>query len=150
MMTTDDTDSRAEDRREKVTVRQNGAFEHQERTVENIVAERQLVTDRLISFIYLVFTILESLIGLRVLLKMFPANPANLFAHFTYQLTDLFLWPFSGLVINPATDGRVLEITSLIGMLVLGLVGWGFVQVVRLVLFQTRTRTTIIYDKKRQ
>ena len=149
-MTTDDFDSVAEDRREKVIIQQNGSFEHQERTVENIVSERKLLSDRLTRFIYLVFNVLESLIGLRVLLKMFAANPSNLFAHFTYQLTDLFLWPFSGLVFNPAIDGMVLEITSLIGMLVFGLMGWCFVHFVRLVLFQTRTRTIVIYDKKRQ
>ena len=101
------------------------------------------------NLIYLAFGALESLIGLRIILKLLAANPANPFAYFIYQLTDLFLKPFAGLVSNPASGGMVLELTSMIGILAYGLMGLGVMQLVRLVLFQTRSRTVAIYDKKR-
>lgn len=148
-MTTNSIDIGPEDRREKVVLQQKGSFEHKEHIVEDKGFERQLMTARLTRFIYLAFGALESLIGLRVILKLLAANPANPFAYFIYQLTDLFLKPFAGLVSNPAIDGMVLELTSMIGMLVYGLVGLGVIQLVRLVLFRTRARTVAIYDKER-
>jgi len=148
-MTTNNIDIGSEDRREKVVLQQEGSFEHKEHVIEDKGFERQLVTIRLTHFIYLAFGVLESLIGLRVVLKFLAANPANPFAYFIYQLTDLFLKPFTGLVSNPASGGMVLELTSMIGMLVYGLVGLGFIQLVHLALFQTRSRTIAIYDKKR-
>jgi YggT family protein len=147
-MTTNDIDIGPEDRREKVILQQKGGFEHKERIVEDKGFERQLMTVRLTRFIYLAFGALESLIGLRIILKLLAANPANPFASFIYQLTDLFLKPFAGLVSNPAVDGMVLELTSMIGMLVYGLMGLGVIQLVQLVLFQARARTITTYDKK--
>ncbi len=142
------SDVESEDRREKVTLEQQPGFEHQEKIVENKGLERQLVTDRITRFIYLGFGILESLIGLRVIFKLIEANPANTFAHFIYQITDLFLKPFATLVTNPASGGLVLEITSLIAMLVYAMICWVIVALVRLVLYRTRTRTVAIYNKE--
>jgi YggT family protein len=148
-MTPNDIDIGPEDRREKVVVQQTGNFEHKERIVQDRGSEYQLMTVRLTRFIYLAFGTLESLIGLRIILKLLAANPANPFAYFIYQLTDLFLKPFAGLVSNPASGGMVLELTSMIGLLVYGLVGLGIIQLVRLILFRTRTRSVAIYDKER-
>jgi len=147
-MTTNDINTGPEDRQEKVTLQQSGGFEHQERILEDMGAERQLFSERVTRFVILVFSVLDSVIGLRVLLKLIAANPSNLFAHFIYQMTDLFLKPFANLVSNPASGGMVLEITSLIAMLVFGLVCWAIVQLVRLALFRTRTRTVAIYNKE--
>jgi YggT family protein len=113
----------------------------EEHIVEDKGFERQLMAVRLTRLIYLAFGTLESLIGLRIILKMLAANPANPFADFIYRLTDLFLKPFAGLVSNPASAGMVLELTSMIGMLVYGLMGLGVIQLMNLVLFQTRART---------
>jgi hypothetical protein len=141
---------RPEDRREEVTLQQNERFEHQERIVEDKASERQLLSDRITRFVYLAFSILESLIGLRVLLKLIAANPANQVAHFIYLMTDLFLKPFASLVGNPSSGGLVLEITSLIGMLIYALMCWAIVQLVRLALYRTRRRTVAIYNKERR
>ncbi|MFO7585231.1 MAG: YggT family protein [Anaerolineales bacterium] len=147
-MTTNNIDIGPEDRREKVVLQQKGGFERKEHIVEDKGFERQLMTVRFTRFIYLAFGALESLIGLRIILKLLAANPSNPFAAFIYQLTDLFLKPFAGLVSNPAIGGMVLELTSMIGMLVYGLMGLGVIQLVNLVFFQTRARTISTYDKK--
>ncbi|HTX78995.1 MAG TPA: YggT family protein [Longilinea sp.] len=149
-MTTHNVDVGPEDRREKVTLQQQGGFEHQEKIVEDKGLERQLMTDRITRFIYLAFGILESLIGLRVILKLIDANPANTFARLLYEVTDLFLKPFISLVVNPASGGLVLEITSLIAMVVFAMICWMIDQLVRLILYRTRTRTVAIVNKERQ
>ncbi len=138
------------DRQEKVTLQQQPGFERQVRVVEDRGAERLLFTERLARFFILVFAVLESAIGLRILLKLIAANPANLFAHFVYQVTDVFLRPFAGLVANPGGGGTVLEITSLVALLAYALLGWILVTLLRLALFRTRTRTVAIYNKERQ
>jgi YggT family protein len=149
-MTTHDINSGPQDRQEKVNLQQQGGFEHQERIVEDRGTERQLLTDRITLFIYLVFGVLEGLIGLRVLLRLIAANPANTFAHLLYQITDLFLRPFATLVSNPTSGAMVLEVTSLIAILVYGLVCLIIVRLVRLALYRTRTRTVSIYNKEHQ
>jgi uncharacterized protein YggT (Ycf19 family) len=42
--------------------------------------------------------VLEVILVIRFLLKMFGADPANLFAGFIFSLTDILLVPFSGIV----------------------------------------------------
>lgn len=137
-------------RREEVTVQQQGGTEHQERIVENKGAEKRLFIYRVNQFIWLLFGVLEGLIGFRILFRLIDANPANPFAHFIYQLTGLFVKPFSTLVVNPASSGMVLEITSLVAMLVYGLLAWVIVALVCLIFFPTRTRTVSIINKERR
>jgi hypothetical protein len=134
--------------REKVTVQQSGGVEYQERITENKGVEKRLFVYRFTQLIVLAFGILESLIGLRFLFKLIGANPSNLFAHAVYNLTGIFLKPFANLIANPASGSIVFEITSLIAMLVYGLLCWVLVTLVRLVLMPTRARTVSIVNKE--
>ena len=147
-MSVDDIHTRTEDRRESVITRQQGNLEHQERITEDVASERRLFAYRLTRFIYLLFGVLESLIGLRILFKLIEANAVNPFAHFVYRITDLFLKPFVGLTVNPSTGGIVLEITSLIAMLVYAMFGWLIVQLAWLIFYRARTRTVTVYEKE--
>lgn len=84
--------------------------------------------------IWWVIGVAESLIGLRVLLKMMAANPGNPFANFVYAITDLYLWPFHGLTTNPSSDGLVLEVSSVIGMIVYLLLAWALTELLRVIM----------------
>ena len=99
---------------------------------------RPLVTFKLTQLVWLGLGILETLIALRVLLRLMAANPNNPFAVLLYAFTDLFLFPFAGLIHNPAVGGLVFEITSLIAMLVYALAFWALERVVWLVLYRGR------------
>ena len=79
--------------------------------------------------VWLVTSILEVLIGIRVLLKLLGANPQAGFARFIYGITALFLAPFTALFSNPSAASAVLEISSLVAMLVYVLVAWGIVRI---------------------
>lgn len=71
--------------------------------------------------LWFVLGILETLLGLRVFLRLIAANPDAGFARFIYNITYPFLVPFFNLVPTPAVEGSVLEVSSLIGMIVYAL-----------------------------
>ena len=74
--------------------------------------------------LWLLLGMLETLIGMRVFLKLIAANPASGFANFIYNLSAPFLAPFFGLTQTPAANGVVLEIPSIIAMIVYALLFW--------------------------
>lgn len=79
---------------------------------------------RITGMIQLGFGILNGLIGLRFLLKLMAANPANIFASFIYTITTPFLWIFSGLTTNPSFEGIVIEFHDLIAIGVYFMLAW--------------------------
>jgi hypothetical protein len=82
--------------------------------------------------------ILEALLALRIGLKLIGANPDSPFAALIYGFTNLFLFPFAGLIGTPTAGGMVLEISSLIAMLVYALVGWAFERLVWVMFYRPR------------
>ena len=63
--------------------------------------EQRIFTFKATQLVWLLFGVLEALIALRILLKLFGANAASPVAAFLYGFTDLFLWPFAGLLGTP-------------------------------------------------
>jgi hypothetical protein len=72
--------------------------------------------------------LVNSLIGLRFLLKLMAANPENAFAQLVYFLTTPFLVLFVGLTSTPTFDGIVIEFYDLIAILVYFALGWGLIR----------------------
>jgi hypothetical protein len=105
---------------------------------ERELSDRQIILRKITRFVWWATGVLEGLIGLRVLLRMMAANPGNPFASFIYALTDLFLWPFRTLVANPASDGIVLEVSSVIAMMVYLVFAWVVVELLWLLLGRER------------
>jgi hypothetical protein len=91
-----------------------------------IISEESL--RRLTSLIQLGFGVLNGLIGLRFLLKLMAANPANPFASLVYFVTSPFLWMFQSLTRTPSFEGIEIEFFSLIAIIVYALIGWIIVQ----------------------
>jgi len=100
--------------------------------------ERRIFTFKATQLIWLFLGVLEALLALRILLKLMAANPANAFAAFTYSVTDIFLLPFVGLIGTPAIGEMVLELTSIIAMLVYGLIGWAAERLVWVIFYRPR------------
>jgi hypothetical protein len=63
--------------------------------------------------------VMETILALRFILRMFGANPGNFFASFVFTLTDILLTPFNGIVphisIHP---NQGFEVATLIAMAV--------------------------------
>lgn len=133
-------------RREHVREIHHDGHEHGERIVEDVNAERRIIVFKITQLIWLLFGAIEALIGLRVILKLIAANPNNAFAGLVYNITALFLWPFQGLTVTPSADGIVLELSSIIAMIVYGIIGWGIVKLAWVLLYNPTTRTVTVYD----
>jgi len=103
--------------------------------------ELRIITYKITQFVWLLIIILETLIAIRIGLKLLGANPANIFAALLYGLTDIFLFPFNSLVHNPTFDGMVLEITSFFAMLLYALLGWVIERLIYLIFYWPRTST---------
>ena len=101
-------------------------------------AQRRYRLTRSGQVIWFVTGVLETLIGIRVLLRLVAANPEAGFAAFIYDVTALFLTPFIGLTNDPSANESVLEISSLIAMLVYALLAWGIVRILWLVFDPSR------------
>jgi hypothetical protein len=118
--------------------------------------ERRIFTFKATQVVWLLFGILEALLGLRVLLMLLGANPDSPFAAFVYRITDLFLAPFAGLVASPSVGAMVLEVSTLIAMLVYALIAWVLDRIIWVIFYRPRgpvvavTRTTSTDDRPRQ
>jgi len=124
-------------------------FLEDEMTDENRVTEVRSVQDeperglRIFTFkatqlVWLLFGILETLIALRILLKLIAANPASPIAALIYAFTDLFLFPFAGLTATPAIGGMVLEISSIFAMVVYALIAWAIERTIWVIFYRPR------------
>jgi uncharacterized protein YggT (Ycf19 family) len=134
-------------RYKRVVVRQDGDHVHEEHIVEDVNLEYRQTIYKITQLVWLLFGILEAMIGFRIALKLIGANPANWFTAFVYQLTDIFLWPFQSIIANPSVQGLVLEISSFIAMLVYALIGWVVVRLIWLVFYHRDTRHVTTYDR---
>lgn len=135
------------DRMQQVRISQQAGVERREEVTEDLQARQRITLERISALIGFLFSALEGVLGLRVLLKLMEANPRNPFASSVYSFTALFLAPFNGLIANPAVNGIVLEITTIIAMIVYALVAWGVIQLVWLIFFKPSARTVTTFER---
>jgi hypothetical protein len=136
------------DQRERVVVHQSGDHVHEEHVVQNVNLEYREAIYKVTQFVWLLFGAIEALIGIRVILMLIGANPANTFAALVYQLSELFIWPFRNLIVNPAFGSSVLEITSLIAMIVYPLIGWAIVRLIWVLFYRAPTSQVTTYHRE--
>lgn len=136
------------DRVERVRVDQYGSAEYREHVVEDSAVARRALTSQLTGLIWLLLGALESLLALRIILKLVAANPGNPFAALVYTLSDLFVWPFVGLTVTPSAAGIVIEIHTFIAMLVYAVLGWLLVNLIWLVLYKRTARSVLIEQRQ--
>lgn len=106
--------------------------------------ERRIFTFKATYAIWLLLSVLEAAIGLRVILKLIAANPDNPFASLVYGFTNLFLFPFTGLMPAPAAGGMVLEISSLIAMIVYALIALAIERLVWVIFYRPREQAVAV------
>jgi uncharacterized membrane protein len=86
-------------------------------------------------FIYLIFGILEVLLVFRFVLKLLGANPSSGFVDFVYNLSTVFVAPFTGIfntsLVNGAVVTSVFEPATLVALIVYALLAWGIVALIR-------------------
>lgn len=88
---------------------------------------------------YIVITIVEFLIGIRILLKLFGASASAEFVRWVYETTDPLLSPFVGMFPTPRLSGVfVLEFSALFALVVYALVGYLIQVVLSEIAYQTQ------------
>lgn len=71
-----------------------------------------------------VFGLVEGVLGLRIILKLFNASPIAPFVNWIYSISQPLLAPFVGMFPSPfLRRGGVLEFSSLFALLVYAIIG---------------------------
>jgi len=97
---------------------------------------------RLNQMVWWIFGLIEGLIAIRFVLKALGANPSAGFAEFIYGITGIMVAPFVGLFGNPQAQGSVLELTSIVALVVYGLVAWLLSKLVWITVGDSRSAVT--------
>jgi len=112
--------------------------------------EQRVATFKATQIIWLLLTLLEAALALRVVFKLIAVNADNLFATLLYGVTNLFVAPFASLVGAPKAGGMVLEISTVIAMIVYLLLAWALERIVYVLFYRPRgpvsVRQTIVAE----
>lgn len=91
---------------------------------------------KLRKIVYYLLGVLEVLLGFRLVFRLLGANPGSIFVSQIYDLTDAFLIPFNGIFRVAVNQGietaSVLEPTTIIAMIVYGLIGYGMARFIEI------------------
>ena len=109
-------------------------------------SEQRLHTFKAMKLIWLGLGVIEVILGLRFLFKLIAVNPGNSVVSLLYRITDLFLFPFAGLIGTPASGGMSLEISTLIAMIVYALLAWGLVKLVEIIFYRPRAASVNVTE----
>ena len=100
--------------------------------------EQRIFTFKASQLIWLVFGVLETLIILRIGLKLIGANADSPIVALIYGITGLFLIPFVGIIGSPTSGNMVLETSSMFALGVYALIAIAFERVVWLIFYRPR------------
>jgi uncharacterized protein YggT (Ycf19 family) len=89
--------------------------------------------DRTARIVYLILSVLETLLAIRLLLRLFAANPDAWFTQFIYGVTWPFVMPFQGVFPDAGVQGSVLEFSTILAMIVYALLAWVILAIIRIV-----------------
>ena len=100
------------------------ASETVESTVVDSPATRYAQIYRAQQAVYLLFGVIEVLIAIRFLLRLFGADPTAPFSAAILGITAPFVAPFIGVFPNAAASGSVFEPASLLAIVIYALAAW--------------------------
>lgn len=109
--------------------------------------EQRMITFKLTQLVWLLFGILEALIGLRIGLKLIGANPGSPIVALIYGFTEPFLAPFAGMVGLPSAGNMVLELSSMFAMVIYALAAWVLERLVWLIFYRPRSSSVVSVTK---
>lgn len=96
--------------------------------------QREVVTERTATpmsivaqrVVWYITGVIVSLLALRLILQLLGANEGNGFVDFIYGLSGMFAAPFFGMFsYEPSYGVSYFEVSTLVAIVIYGLVGWG-------------------------
>lgn len=98
----------------------------------------------------LVFGVIEFLIGMRVLLKLFGASTVAPFVNWVYVTSAPLIAPFEGMFPAPRLEGGfVIEFSALFGLLVYAFVAYGVGELIKYLEAQAHTLSHVREERRR-
>ena len=107
-------------------------------TSDSEESQGRLKTYKSTQIIWLIFGLIEAMLGLRFVFKLVAVNPNNPFASLLYSVTDLLLVPFSNLASSPSANGMVVELSTLLAMLIYAMFGWALERLVYVLFYKPK------------
>ncbi len=104
---------------------------------------QRYATFKATQLIWLMLTLLEIVLALRVVFKLIGVNGANPFATLLYGFTGFFVAPFASLTGAPSAGGMVLEISTIIAMIVYFLIAWALERIVYVFFYRPRGAVSV-------
>ncbi len=101
------------------------------------VAKRSGTYFWIVNSIYWLGGLLEILLGLRFVLRLFGANPQNEFARLINNLSAPFVAPFSTLFISPTSEGgaNIFDVNIIIAIIAYAILSYLTVSLVRFIFY---------------
>jgi len=129
-----------------------GQIEHREEVYDDSQQRRANTRYWVAAIIYFLLTILEIILVLRFVFKLFGANTGNGFVMGLYNFSYVFVAPFKGIFTDPALGyAHVFEVSTLIAMIIYALIAWGLVALSRLLIGPTLTsRRSVTMERQRR
>lgn len=101
----------------------------------------QTMPQLLVFVVTFVINLVEGLLGIRILLKLFGASPRAPFVDWVYDTTDSLLAPFAGMFPAPTLEGGfVIEFSALIALVVYAFLGFVIIQAVESLMYYSSRR----------
>lgn len=102
-----------------------------------ILDQINLMFLRLDRIIYLLLSILETLISFRFFFKLIGANPSNFLVSWLYKTTGFFVMPFKGILEDFALGRFTVDLTAIIALVVYSFAGFVIIELLRLFRFDS-------------
>lgn len=119
--------------KETVITQENSSSPVVTTQVKKVVTNSQTV-ERLV---YFFFGVLEVFLAFRLIFKLMGASLGNAFVGLIYGVAGIFILPFQGIFHQGYAQGinttSVLEPSTLVAILVYGVLAWGIVKLIRIV-----------------
>ena len=117
---TTDTDDDYEQRQQEIHLQEEELrLQEEENRIQQ--ARLNLTINRLLKGMFFLVSSLETLLGLRFILKFAGANPDSLFSQVIYGWSSPFLSPFMNLFNDINLGNNVIEINTITAMIIYGL-----------------------------
>lgn len=103
------------------------------------------------SVIYFLLGVLEVILGLRFIFRLFGANENNDFILALYNFSHVFVGPFNNIFNDQSIGSRsVFELSTVVAMLIYALIAWGLVALARVLFAPTYAAGQEVTTRRRR
>jgi len=100
-----------------------------------------LISRILYFLINIVFTVVGFLLGLRIILRFFWANPSTPFVSWVYESSDSLLAPFAGIFpVSRIDGGFIVDFPAIFAVIIYAFIGYLILEVVEMIALRSEER----------